>query len=66
MLKYEIRCFTIKVRLSPSQKLVLFTSLKALDEKNDEKCFLFHLKSSIHSQDICIFVLTFWSCREKD
>ena len=28
----------------------LFASMKAL--KNDEKCFLFHLKSSLHSQDI--------------
>ena len=30
--------------------------------KNDEKCFLFHLKSSFCSQDISIFFLTFWSC----
>ena len=30
--------------------------------KNDEKCFLFHLKSSFCSQDILVFVLTFWSC----
>ena len=28
--------------------------------KNDEKCFLFHLKSSFRSQDIYIFVLTFF------
>ena len=33
--------------------------------KNDEKCFLYHFKSSFHSQDIQIFVLTFWSCRKK-
>ena len=26
------------------------------------KCFLFHLKSSFRSQ---VFVMTFWSCREK-
>ena len=32
--------------------------------KNDEKCFLFHLKSSFRSQDIEVFVLTFWSCIE--
>ena len=32
--------------------------------KNDEKCFLFHLKSSFRSQDIYIFVLTFWSCEK--
>ena len=30
--------------------------------KNDEKCFLFHLKSSFRSQDIWVFVMTFWSC----
>ena len=26
-----------------------------------ENCFLFYLKSFFHSQDIKIFVLTFWS-----
>ena len=34
------------------------------DFKNDEKCFLFLLKSSFHSQDISIFVLIFCSCRK--
>ena len=29
--------------------------------KNDEKCFLFHVKSSFCSQDIYIFILTFLS-----
>ena len=29
--------------------------------KIDEKCFLFHLKSSFRSQDIYVFVLIFWS-----
>ena len=28
--------------------------------KNAEKCFLFHIKIYFHSQDIQIFVLTFW------
>ena len=32
--------------------------LKAL--KNNEKCFLCHLKSFFRSQDIQVFVLTFW------
>ena len=32
------------------KKIALFTSMKAL--KNNEKCFLFHLKSSFCSQDI--------------
>ena len=33
--------------------------------KNDEKCFLYHLKSSFRSQDIYIFVMTFWSYRKS-
>ena len=41
----------IKVGLSPSRKkFAIFASMKAL--KNDEKCFLFHLKRSFRSQDI--------------
>ena len=31
----------------------------------DEKCFLFHLKNSFHSQDIKVFGATFWSRREN-
>ena len=34
--------------------------------KNDEKCFLVHLENSFRSQDIDIFVLTFWSCTKSD
>ena len=30
---------------------------------NDEEYFLFHVKISFHSQDIKIFVLPFWSCK---
>ena len=33
--------------------------------KNDEKCFLFHIKSSFRSQDIWVFVMTFCSCRKN-
>ena len=33
--------------------------------KNDENCFLFRLKSSFRSQDIEVFVTTFWSCRKN-
>ena len=32
---------------------------------NDEKCFLFHLKSYFRSQDILTFVLTFWPYRKN-
>ena len=34
----------LKVGLSPSKKISVL--------KNDEKCFLFHLKNSFRSQDI--------------
>ena len=34
--------------------------------KNDKKSFFISLKSSFHSQDIYIFILTFWSCRKND
>ena len=33
--------------------------------KDDEKCFLSHLKSSFCSQDIKVFVTTFWLCRKS-
>ena len=40
-----------KVRLSPSKKIYFYLhQLKPF--KNDEKCFLFHLKSFFCSQDI--------------
>ena len=38
----------IKVGLSPSKKICVF----CFSSRNDEKCFLFHLKSSFRSQDI--------------
>ena len=33
--------------------------------KNDEKCYLLHLKSSFRSQDIQVFFTAFWSCRKN-
>ena len=47
----QLANFHIKVGLSHSKKKILFASRIAL-EKNDEKCFLFHLKSLFHFQDI--------------
>ena len=41
----------IKVGLSPSKKNSFYL-LQQNPFKNDEKCFLFHLKSSSSSQDI--------------
>ena len=31
-----------------------------------KNAFLFHLKSSFRSEDILVFVTTFWSCRKND
>ena len=45
----------------PKKSLFYLLQWKLL--KNDEKSFLFHIKSSLLSQDIQILVLTFWSCR---
>ena len=42
------------------KKIVLFPSLKK-SFKNDQNCFLFHLKSYFRSQDISVFVKTFSS-----
>ena len=33
--------------------------------KNEEKCFLFHLKSSFRTQDIFVFVKPYWLCRKN-
>ena len=41
----------LKVRLSPSKKISVYL-LQWRPFKNDEKCFLFYLKSSSRSQDI--------------
>ena len=54
----------LKVGLSPSKR-IYFYLLKWKLFKNDKKYFLFHLKSFFRSQDIDIFVLTFWSCRRN-
>ena len=51
--------------LAVVQRVEVFLKLKAHSHsqflvrqpfKNDEKCFLFHLKSSYRSQDISVFV----------
>ena len=54
----------IKVGLSPSKKN-LFYLLHWKPFKNDEKGFLFHLKSPFRSEDISVFVMTFLSCRKR-
>ena len=56
-----------KLLFTQSRTLTLkkmFYLLQSKPFKNDEKCFLFHFKSCLYSQDIQIFVLTFWSCRK--
>ena len=52
-----------KLGLSPSKNKMLYL-LQWKPLENDEKCFLFHLKSSFGFQDIYVFVLTFCSCRK--
>ena len=37
---------------------IFFKFTKRKYSKNDEKCFLFHVKSSFRSQDIYVFMLT--------
>ena len=54
---------SLKSRTLTFQKF-FFNFLQWKPFKNDEKCFLFHLKSSFRSQDIWVFVLTFWSWEE--
>ena len=49
---------TIKIGFSPSKIRKIYL-LKWKPFKNDEKCFLFHIKSCVRSWDIYIFVMTF-------
>ena len=51
---------SLKVSLSVLRQFL--TNRKSF--KNDEKGFLFHDKSAIHSGDIYIFALAFWLCRK--
>ena len=53
---------SIRVGLSPSKNLCYLLDWKPF--KNDEKCFLFRLKSFFRSQDK-VFMTTFWSCRKN-
>ena len=52
----------VKVGLSPTKKFCL---LQWKSFKNDEKCFLFHLKSSFCSQDIQVFMSWLFGHVEK-
>ena len=51
--------------LDPHPPKEIFYLLQWKPFKNDEKCFLFHLKSSFCFQDISSFVLTFWLFRKN-
>ena len=55
----------VEVGISPSQKKMCYL-LDWKPFKNDEKSFFFRLKSYFCSQDISVFVMTFWSCRKND
>ena len=54
----------IKAGLSPFKKNLCHL-LDWKPFKNDEKSFLFHLKSSLRCPDIQVFVTTFWSCTKN-
>ena len=54
----------IKAGLSPFKKNLCHL-LDWKPFKNDEKSFLFHLKSSLRWPDIQVFVTTFWSCTKN-
>ena len=56
MIKYG----SLKSKSHLPKKLLYLLQRKPF--KKDEKCFLFHLKSYFHTQDIYIFFLIFWSC----
>ena len=50
-MNYELFYYVTLKSNSPSKK-ILFYLLQSYPFKNDEKCFLFHLKSSFRSQGI--------------
>ena len=54
----------VTVWLSPCKKNLCYLLDWKLF-KNNEKCFLFHLKSSFCSQDISVFLTTFGLCRKS-
>ena len=54
----------LKVRLSPSKKKFVICQIES-PLNMTKNVFLFHLKSFFRSQDIKVFVTTFWSCRKN-
>ena len=64
MFQYPLLTKLIKVGLSTSRKICVICLIKG-PLKMIENVFLFHLKSSLGSQDTKLFVTTFWSCRKK-
>ena len=63
VLNWDSSVSSLKLDSHLPKKLVLLLQRKPF--KKDEKCFLFHIKSFFRSQDIQIFVLTFWSFRKN-
>ena len=57
------KCYLKSDSYLPKKIIFIYFNESSLRWKNDEKYFLFHFKSSSRSQDIYIFVLTFWPCR---
>ena len=67
-----LNCFELLLRMKSPRTPILNVHSKVWEYfwhlkkpfKKAKKCFLFHLKSSFRSQDIYIFVLSFWSCKK--
>ena len=55
--------YKLKVGILHSKKK-MFYFLQWKPFKSDENCFLFRLENYFRSQDIYVFVLTFWLCRK--
>ena len=64
LFQYLLLTKLIKVGLSTSRKICVICLIKG-PLKMIENVFLFHLKSSLGSQDVKLFVTTFWSCRKN-
>ena len=59
----NIQVLSLKSDSHLPKKMFYFRQRKPF--KSDQKCFLFHLESSFCSQDVSIFVMTFWSGRKS-
>ena len=64
MLLKQTQCTSIKVGLSPSKFFFCYFLHWQL-VRNDENCFLFHVKAIFILKIFQFLVTTFWSCRKN-